>query len=243
MKEKLYTIPVIDAIKEETECPFCYIEKRIERDTIEFVLGSSSSYMERDVRAITDEKGFCNQHFKKMLDYGNVLGNSWILKTHYQQKLEELKAAFKKNEQGGVQRKSLFSKRETKENPISTFIKREKESCYICEKLKKDYDRYMESFIDLYKKDDNFKKKVLKSKGFCLTHFGDLCLSADRWLVGEDAKSFYKEMEVLMITNVERTLEDISWLIEKYDYRNRDAQWKNSKDAVPRGMQKLKGDF
>ena len=37
--------------------------------------------------------------------------------------------------------------------------------------------------------------------------------------------------------------EDVSWLIEKYDYRNKDADWKNSKDAIQRGMQKLKGGY
>lgn len=40
---------------------------------------------------------------------------------------------------------------------------------------------------------------------------------------------------------MERIYEDVSWFIEKYDYKNKDADWKDSKDAVQRGMQKLKG--
>ena len=47
----------------------------------------------------------------------------------------------------------------------------------------------------------------------------------------------------LMNSNMERLFEDISWLIEKYDYKNQDADWKNSKDAVGRGMQKLRGSY
>ena len=31
--------------------------------------------------------------------------------------------------------------------------------------------------------------------------------------------------------------------IEKFDYRYKDADWKNSKDAIQRGMQKLKGGY
>ena len=27
----------------------------------------------------------------------------------------------------------------------------------------------------------------------------------------------------------------------KYDYKNKDANWKDSKDAIQRGMQKLRG--
>ena len=37
--------------------------------------------------------------------------------------------------------------------------------------------------------------------------------------------------------------EDVSWMVEKFDYRNKDADWKNSKDAIQRGMQKLKGGY
>ena len=31
--------------------------------------------------------------------------------------------------------------------------------------------------------------------------------------------------------------------VEKFDYRNKDADWKNSKDAIQRGMQKLWGGY
>ena len=40
-----------------------------------------------------------------------------------------------------------------------------------------------------------------------------------------------------------RLSEDVAWMVEKFDYRNKDADWKNSKDAIQRGMQKLKGGY
>lgn len=243
MKEKLYTIPMIDAVAANTECPFCYIEKKIEEDALDFVLGNSASYMERDVRAITDEKGFCRTHFKMMFEYGNSLGNGWILKTHYMRKMDELKKAFKENGGGTSRKKFGISKKEGGNNPITVFAKKEEESCYICEQMKKSYDRYLETFIILYTKDEVFKKNVLESKGFCIHHLGDLCDVADRMLKGPQLSAFYKEIEELTTKNMTRMFEDVSWLIEKYDYRNRDADWRTSKDAVPRAMQKLKGIF
>ena len=39
MKEKLYTIPLNDAVNENDECPFCFIERKLEQDMINFVLG------------------------------------------------------------------------------------------------------------------------------------------------------------------------------------------------------------
>ena len=83
MKEQLYTIPLNDAINANDECPFCFIERNVEQDLLDFVLGSGSSYMESDIREATDKAGFCRSHFKKMFDYGNTLGNGWILKTHF----------------------------------------------------------------------------------------------------------------------------------------------------------------
>ena len=54
-------------------------------------------------------------------------------------------------------------------------------------------------------------------------------------------------MEELLCGLMERELariqEDIDWFVEKYDYRNKDADWKNSKDAVPRTMQKITGGY
>ena len=42
---------------------------------------------------------------------------------------------------------------------------------------------------------------------------------------------------------MKRLEDDISWFVDKYDYRNRDADWKTSKDAIQRGMQKLAGGY
>ena len=46
-----------------------------------------------------------------------------------------------------------------------------------------------------------------------------------------------------MEENMNRIAEDVAWLIERFDYRNKDADWKNSKDAIQRGIQKLKGGY
>jgi hypothetical protein len=47
----------------------------------------------------------------------------------------------------------------------------------------------------------------------------------------------------VMEQNFERIEEDITWLCDKFDYRNKDADWKNSRDALQRGMQKLRGGY
>ncbi len=243
MKEQLYTIPLNDAINANDECPFCFIERNIEQDLLDFVLGSGSSYMEADIRDMTDKAGFCRPHFQKMFDYGNTLGNAWILKTHYMRMIEEMKKEFAGFKPGKSSLKNKLMKTSSGDNSISMWVRKKEESCYICNHYKDTYERYMDTFFYLYKNDEEFRKKVQESKGFCLSHFGDLCDSADGKLSDKDKETFYPMIFELMEKNMERLSEDVSWLVEKFDYRNKDADWKNSKDAIQRGMQKLKGGY
>ncbi len=243
MKEKLYTIPLNDAVNAQDECPFCNIERKLERDTLDFVLGSSSSYMESDIREATDKAGFCRTHFQKMFDYGNTLGNAWILKTHYERKQKELREVLKAHSPNSKAGFKLFSKQSETSNSVVDWVNKEKASCYICNKFQSTYDRYMDTFFYMYTEDADFRKRILEGKGFCLTHFGDLCAAADSRLKEKDLAIFYQDMEKLMNENMARIHEDVAWLIEKFDYRFKDADWKQSKDAVQRGMQKMKGGY
>lgn len=243
MKEKLYTIPLNDAVNANEECPFCFIEREVEQDLLDFVLGSGSSYMESDVRELTDKAGFCRTHFKKMFDYGNTLGNGWILKTHYKRMNQELTkqfAQFTPGKSGFMMRKK---KTDDTTNTVTGWIREQEKSCYICRQFADTYERYLDTFFYLYTKDAEFKKKVLDGKGFCLPHFGDLCEGADSRLSDKEKAEFYPAMFELMKKNMERLQEDVSWLVEKFDYRNKDADWKDSRDAIQRGMQKLKGGY
>ena len=46
-----------------------------------------------------------------------------------------------------------------------------------------------------------------------------------------------------MQQNLQRVKGDLDWFTAKFDYRNAHADWKNSKDAVQRTMQKLQGGY
>lgn len=243
MKETLYTIPLNDAVNAQDECPFCFIEREVEQDLLDFALGSGSSYMESDVREATDKAGFCRTHFKKMFDYGNTLGNAWILKTHYMRMNAEMAEQFKSFAPAKSTLMGRLKKNTERQNPIGIWVEEKEKSCYICNRFADTYERYMDTFFFMYKKDQNFRDRILDSKGFCLHHFGDLCEAADKRLSDKEKQEFFPAMFSLMEKNMERLSEDVSWMVEKFDYRNKDADWKNSKDAIQRGMQKLKGGY
>lgn len=244
MKEQLYTIPLNDAMNAHDECPFCFVERAVEQDLLDFALGSGSSYMESDVREATDKAGFCRAHFKKMFDYGNTLGNAWILKTHYMEMRKQMADVMKKYQPEKSTFRSKFAKQGSEcKNSVAAWIKEKDESCYICKRFADTYDRYLDTFFVMYKRDPEFVEKVKNSKGFCLHHFGDLCEAGESKLNDKQKAEFYPAMFELQTKHMDRLQEDVSWLVEKFDYRNKDADWKNSKDAIQRGMQKLKGGY
>lgn len=243
MKEKLYTIPLNDAVNAQDECPFCYIERNIEQDLLDFVLGSAASYMESDIRETTDKTGFCRNHFQKMFDYGNTLGNAWILKTHYQRMIGEMQKQFAGFHPGKTSLKDKFRKTTENNNAIGMWVREKENSCYICKQYEETYARYMDTFFYLFKQDPAFREKIGNSKGFCLPHFGHLCEAADQKLSDKERETFYSMIMPLMESNMKRIAEDVAWMVEKFDYRNKDADWKNSKDSIQRGMQKLKGGY
>ena len=80
MKEQLYTIPVNEAIDKNEECLFCTLNKKVEEDILNYILGPS--YMEEDIRSETDKIGFCKKHYSQMYKAQNRLGVALILSTH-----------------------------------------------------------------------------------------------------------------------------------------------------------------
>ncbi len=239
MAEQLHTIPISDAMEHAGECPFCYIERRVENHFMDYVLGHGASYMEADIRDMTDRQGFCRAHFKKMFDYGNSLGNAWILKTLMLRHMNEMTKTFKNFNPSVSGKKGLFQKGSN--NTIVDWIEERESTCFICTSVTNTFHAYMKTFFSMYRDNEDFRKQVANTKGFCLSHFKVVCQGADQYLTGKIREDFYDCVLSLMSENFDRVYEDISWFIEKYDYKNKDADWKDSKDAIQRTMQKLRG--
>ena len=239
MKEHIDTIPVTDAFSQQDECPFCYLERQAEQRAIRYIAGPESSYMEPDVRAMTDKLGFCRQHYKALYDYGNSLGNALMMQTYYVGLQKELKLQMGSFELPA--KKGLFSKK-LESLPILGWIKEKESTCFLCGRLQYNMRRYYATFFHLLKEPE-FRQSVENSKGFCFHHFGALLEIAEEFLSNNQISWFYPTVLALMENNLARVQADIDWFIDKFDYRNASTDWKNSKDAVPRGMQKLKGGY
>ena len=241
MKEQIHTIPVNEAFDSQDECPFCFSERTAEQRVIRYVAGNGASYMEPDVRLATDRTGFCRHHMKKLYDYGNALGNALMLQTHLAGIIEEFR--YEKDNFQAPAKKSLFSRKKVQEEESYYQRLRQKvDSCYICEKIDYNTERYMATFFMLLKELE-FRTKVENCKGFCLHHFAQLLAAAEKDLPNTHREWFYKTVFDLMDEHLVRVKEDLDWFVAKHDYRNTSAPWNNAQDAVPRTMQKLEGGY
>ena len=155
--------------------------------------------------------------------------------------IEEMDKEFKNFKPDSVQRSGLFKKANASSNSIVDWINKRESTCFICDSVNKTFNAYMKTFFTMYEKDPELKEKLKNTKGFCLDHLKVVLEGADTYLKGDKRKEFYDIVLPLMHENMNRIYEDVAWFIEKYDYKNKDADWKNSKDAIQRGMQKLRG--
>lgn len=239
MKEKIHTIPVNEAFDSGDECPFCHLERQVERSALRYVAGPGASYMEPEVRAATDRTGFCAGHMKKLYDFGNTLGSALMLQTYYAWVLDDLHSEAARFE--APPPKKLFQKkRQPEKEAYWQRLRGQVDSCYICQKIEYNMERYYETFFYLLKEEE-FRQRVAGCKGFCLHHFSKLLELAEEKLPNAQREWFYATVFPLMEENLLRVKEDLDWLIAKYDYRNAGADWKNSQDALQRAMQKLEG--
>lgn len=231
MAEKIYAIPVNDAFDKDCECPVCLMYRDLQEDAVSFTLGPS--YMDDRFRLQTDELGFCRPHMQMLYDRENRLGLALMMKTHMEKTNKDIEALSKNPLKGGLFKKGSSA--------VVDYVKKLQSTCFVCDRVKQLYDRYIVTILYLYRTDEKFREKYKNSKGFCTEHFGRLLQDAPGELSGKLLDEFNRVTVQLYLDNMKRMHDDVEWFINKFDYNYKDEPWKNAKDAVIRGMTKLNG--
>lgn len=228
MKERIYSIPLTDALNENCDCLMCTLEKNLEHDAIEYFMGASK--MEPDVRIMTNKKGFCRRHLHMMEESGSPLGLAIMLDTH----LNELRGRIvKKGKSGG-----LFAAKKSV-SAVADELQSIIDGCVVCDKLNGHVLDAAANLVYLWDKEADFRRKLEASKGLCLPHMLLALRAAASELSGKRLEDFADFLINTQNKKLETLNEDVSWFTKKFDFNNKDADWKNSKDAVPRAVDKL----
>ena len=255
MKERIYTIPINEAFDQDTECPLCVCESKLENDALEYAVGPAM--MESDCRIETNRTGFCSNHFVKLYNLQKErLPLALVIDTHMAEQIKNLEEIYQKNENGikallgKGQLESLSENLKGKKSVAGKTIEellnklsQLKVTCAVCRKIDSNMERLMDNTLYLYKTEPQFKKKFIGSKGFCLRHVEGLLAKAKEVFSPVMQAEFITELLPLELRELKRINEEVNHFTKMFDYRNSEADWKNSKDAIPRSIQKLTGTW
>ncbi len=241
MKEEIYTIPVNEAYENDCECPLCWLEQKLENEAVDYALGAAM--MEPDYRIKSNEKGFCNRHFSQMMERTNKLSLALILDTHLEEIRKKLSGFEKELSKVEKNKGGLFKKSGIKEfsDSLSDILQNVNGSCEICDRINYTMERYIRVMFFMWNKDDEFKEKFKKSKGFCMKHFQKVVEASGKALNDKQETEFLNVLMQKQIKEFQRIQDDIHRFTLKFDYRNRDMEWGTAEDAPIRTVEKIAG--
>ena len=230
--EQIYTIPINEAFEKGMEtgtcdCPICKLFDKLERKEVEMALGPSM--MEPSTRMITNEKGFCSEHFDMLVAQNNSLSLALVLESHLNTLKEKMDGNFLTNLFGGKTRNHLKASRSAHQ------------TCFICERLEPHYNRMIENTVLLYAYDSQFKVKFRAQKYFCLPHYQMMIEYAKKKLDKQKYSDFFEDISAVEKKYFDKIIKDVSWYCKKFDYRYDSEPWYDSKDAVERAIRFLSG--
>ena len=246
MRYHIDTIPVWDAFKQADHCPLCALRHKIEMTDVDRCLGGS--VMEPDTRIQVNEKGFCPRHQVLLYAQRNRLGHALMMHTHLKQTHSRLTPLFKDAEkaakacQDAPLGKKLTGNKDNKNalRKAAEQILNVTESCLLCDSIEDNMARYRYTLMHLYKTDSAFRDAFAHADLLCVPDAAQLLDMASDHLNGDTLIRFTKDLSAMMDRSLGKLEGDLEWFTLKFDYRNADKPWGDSKGSLERTANKLR---
>ncbi|WP_306765957.1 DUF6062 family protein [Oceanotoga teriensis] len=213
-------IPINDAFMIDGKCPLCYIKDQIEEQIISKVL-SNDMLISDDFVEDLKKYGFCKEHLKRLLNKNDRLSLGIILNFQFNIEIENIEKNNGLNFRDKILKKELNNDKE----------------CYICKYSEDLMPIYLNNIIKMYEEKPDFRSLFDESDGFCINHYNQL-INHNR--IKKDMKKSLKELEIKVLKNIQS---DLKYYLEKFEFKNRDLPWLNSKDSIERTINKFIGDI
>lgn len=222
MREDICSIPINELFEPRDGCPLCRMERMLEQRLADYITGAAM--MEPDVRIETNRLGFCGPHFDAICRVGSRLSVALILESH----LKEVETR-------------VFSGEEEKKRRFGgSAAPGPGETCFICENLQKNRTHLVESLLHLWAREPEFRKLYREQECICLPH-SRLLLKAAAGLPKKTAAAFREDTKALSLRYLQTVEQDVTHFCRMFDYRNKEADWGSSKDAIERSIAYLTG--
>ncbi|MDD3411706.1 MAG: DUF6062 family protein [Eubacteriales bacterium] len=235
MQYHLDTIPVWEALEKQGECPMCYIRRKVEQDEVERSLGGS--VMEPDARIRVNERGICAEHNRQLAQLQNKLGHALLIDSHTRELLKRLEKTAVPAAKGGFS----LGRRSGSLDPLIEELESMASRCVLCEAIEQHMQRYEYTFLHLWKNDAKFRETWEHSKGVCVPHAVRLLKASQKHLNEARQIEFASSLLERLRAELSQNEKDLEWFTLKFDYRNQDKPWGNSRTALERTVNRLRG--
>lgn len=206
--------------KKEGECPLCDLYEIVNARVVEQF--TTEAVMEDHARDRVNRLGFCEKHFDQLFALPNKLGIALQTSTRLQHIRKHL---------------TPLSKHAQVKREVERLVK-EQSTCVLCDLNDFNMNRYYKTIAQMFVKENEFRALLENSKGFCVQHYAKLleCSGAAGLKSSEYVHTLYEVQK----RNLDRLQEELDWFCDKFDYRNGDKPWGNSKDAPIRAIRKVR---
>ncbi|WP_129588147.1 DUF6062 family protein [Clostridium minihomine] len=222
MRQDITTIPISEVFEPRQGCPICRMQKMLEEHLTEYITGAAM--MEPDVREQTNRLGFCAIHWEKTRQTGSRLSVALILESHLTQLTEQ-----------------LFTQSRLSEKKRLQLAQNQQTSCFLCEKTEQSLSHLLETVYALWGKEETFRSLYTQQEFLCLPHYTRLMQESQK--VSRDQRQFFREATTRLAQNQLTCLsQDITKFCAMFDYRNKNGDWGNSRDAIERSIAFLTAD-
>jgi len=229
MKEVIYTIPINDAYDVKCGCPVCRLEKKLESEALEYIMGAAM--MEPDIRIETNRTGFCRKHFSDMLGMKNRLSLTLMLQSYLGELLSE----------GFVDEKKLITKK--KFEKISEKLSTSLNSCYVCERVEEKLSLYARNIIYLWESTPEFREKTRAQEYFCPKHLALLTSTAGKLISVRHYSDFCKDHFTTTKKILENLSDEVTKFCNSYNYMFHDIPLGDARLAAEHTIDFLGGDI
>ena len=152
MREDICSIPVNDVFLPKEGCPFCRMRDMLEDRMATYITGAAM--MEPDVRVETNRLGFCHQHFEQILARGSRLSVALILESLLHTVEEE-----------------VFPQGKAQPKKIAAAAMAREDHCFICENIEKNMVHLTGSTLQLWQREEEFRRLYAAQPYLCLPHY------------------------------------------------------------------------
>ncbi len=248
MKFELETIPVWDAFHAEVDCPLCYQEERLERQYVEFYLGTS--VMAPEVRMEVNRSGFCRRHFSMLLEGGNRLGLALMTETHLgtsgaelEEELERLARAVRPRFLGIPLPRSLVPAGRSRVRECAEVIAARERECLVCRRMEQTLGNYMYTISVLFRRNEEFRSLFDSSPGVCYRHLARMVAIAGDTLPAQEYVTFLRSLRAVMERRRRELQTGLNDFTERFDFRSRGPIPEKVSRYVAEAVQRVTGRF